>query len=410
MYLRWVTSILILTSSIAFAQPDISTPLPKRAVSREDTHSRIRPRCRLPTEEEPDPPCHGPVNPPPPPDPSIHSYTINDPAIYTKPISVQVTVPDTISVDTYNDVLLTNLQTTLPITLKQLNVDAAQISALASEGVPLLVEAITAVQSGLSLPDTASDLVRRGFFSKIGRWIKKVVTAIIQTVIAIIEHQECAMFSALALPGYMIADVAFATINGFPINPGVSTTLDEDYFINPLNGPVSHDDNIRIFYDANFLPGFGAADAATFGKLIYVRGPRSATIANTPLLGDRAFRKNTKTILHEFQHVQQYRDLGYVNPLFGARYLFDYCTAGNNYTENVLEKEAYATQELVDGLLDDNIGTQFFDKWKNNNWAAPFGLPTKRNYTDYQGLPGQYYLPFENGGIPLVCNSARQCV
>lgn len=176
MYLCWVTSFLILNSSIAFARlEDNSTPLPERAVRREDIYSRFRRRCPLPIEGEPNPICHPVHDPPPPADPSVHSYTINDPAIFAKPISIKVTVPDTISVDTYNDVLLTNLQTTLPLTLTQLNVDAAQIPALAAEGIPLLVEAITAVQNGISLPDVAdSDLVRRGFFSKIGRWVKKV--------------------------------------------------------------------------------------------------------------------------------------------------------------------------------------------------------------------------------------------
>lgn len=75
-----------------------------------------------------------------------------------------------------------------------------------------------------------------------------------------------------------------------------------------------------------------------------------------------------------------------------------------------LEKEAYTKQEEVDGLLDDYIGTQFFDKWKSNNWATPFGLPKQKNYDSYNSNPGQYNLPFDRGGIPLVCNPAGQCV
>lgn len=404
MYLCWVISLLILTSSITFAEP-----LPKRAVSREENDSRIQRRCPLPTEEEPNPTCHPIHDPPPPPDPTIHSYTINDASMFTKPISVKVTVPDTISVDTYNDVLLTNIQTTLPITLQQLNVDPAQISALVSEGVPLIVEAITAVQNGLSLPDADLKLVRRGFLSRIGRWIKKVVTAIIQTVIAIIEHPECAIFSAITLPGFMVADVAFSQINGSPGNQGVQTTIDEDYFINPLHGSFSHNDRILIYWGAKFLPLMDAVDAITFGKVIYMRADASAVTANIPLLGDLAFRKNTKNLLHEFTHVQQYRDFGYIDPLFGSKYLFDYCVAGYSYKEDIMEKEAYAKQEEVDALLDDDIGTQFFDKWKIRNYANSFGFPSQKTYRDNQGGPNNYYLPFDTGGIPLVCNAARQC-
>lgn len=154
----------------------------------------------------------------------------------------------------------------------------------------------------------------------------QVVTAIVKTVIAVIQDPQCAIFSALTLPGFMYSEVGFAVINGWPLHKGDSTTPDQDYFISPLHGSVSHDDNIRIFYGAKFGPGFGGAAAVTFGKLIYMRADQSATTANSPLLGDSAFRQKTKTLLHEFTHVQQYRDLGYVGPLFGARYLFDYCT------------------------------------------------------------------------------------
>ena len=159
------TLALFLTSLIALAQ---TATLPE--------HSSVKRFCLPSTAEDPNPPCRQKPDPPLPSDPSIHSYTINDPGIFGKAISIKITVPDTLSVETWNDVLLANLQTTLPITLQQFNVDASQIPVLASEGIPLLVEAITAVQSGLSLPDTDTDIVRRGFLSKIGKWIKKVLS------------------------------------------------------------------------------------------------------------------------------------------------------------------------------------------------------------------------------------------
>ncbi len=175
MYLSLVISVLLVTAFTASAQADISSALAQRAANSGSTSSsRIKRRCPLETEEDPNPYCRPPTPPPPPPDPSVHSYTINDPAMYQSPISIKITVPDTLTVETWNDVLLSNLQTTLPITLKQFNVDAGQIAALAEEGLPLLVEAITAVQSGLSLPDADSELARRGLFSRIGNWLKKV--------------------------------------------------------------------------------------------------------------------------------------------------------------------------------------------------------------------------------------------
>lgn len=173
MYLRWITTALILSSSAAFALTDTLTSFPEHTARSSSTPSRIKRRCPLPTEDEPNPICHPP---PPAQDPSVHSYTINDPNINKIPINVKITVPDTLSVETWNDTLLANLKTTLPATLKQLYVDPDQISTLAEEGLPYLFEAITTIQSGLSLPDVSSDLVRRGLFSKIGNWIKKVST------------------------------------------------------------------------------------------------------------------------------------------------------------------------------------------------------------------------------------------
>lgn len=83
--------------------------------------------------------------------------------------------------------------------------------------------------------------------------------------------------------------------------------------------------------------------------------------------------------------------------------------AGYNYENNRFEVEAYQKQEQVNRLLQGVIGTQFFDKWKQNNWVSAFGLPTKTDYNEYTSLPGQYFLQFQNGGIALICNSANVC-
>lgn len=171
-----------------------------------------------------------------------------------------------------------------------------------------------------------------------------------------------------------------------------------------------------------------------------MRANRASNIATTPLAQSSAFRATTKTLLHEFTHIKQYKAVGYIDNLFGVRYLYEYCKvrrklstqhlpnfttlhchrssfpmsaivqahgslqAGFDYNEDVLEKEAFVKQEQVNGLLQDVIGTQFFDYWKRNNWAGPFGPPTRTNYIEYPALPNQYYLPFQNGGLTLVCD------
>ncbi|KAL8686667.1 MAG: hypothetical protein Q9218_006946, partial [Villophora microphyllina] len=330
MHLCLISLALTLVFCFSSTQAGSSTALSERVAGSEGTLSRIKRRCPLPGEEPPQncrtACCRPPVEDPPedPPDPSVHSYTINDPEVYKKPIAISITVPSTLSVQTWNDVLLANLQTTLPSTLKQFNVATDQISALTKEGLPLLLDAITAVQSGLSLPDDNANLVRRGFFSKIGKFIKKVINAIVKTVEEIVQDIECSIFAALTLPGFMFSNAAFAFLNSNLV--WWSTTSDQDYFISPLHGSVSHDDNIQIYYGAAFGPGFGSAAAVTFGRKIYVRADdRSARTADTPLRQDYAFQALTKTLLHEFTHVKQYKAVGYLDNVFGARYLFDFC-------------------------------------------------------------------------------------
>ena len=117
--------------------------------------SAIAKRCPFPTADEPASICGRPR----PTEtassgPTVQSYTVNDPEKYPNKISVKIAVPDKLNDEkAYNDALVDNLKSNLPNTLQQLQVDPAQIPALAEEGLPLLFEAITAVQNGSSLPD-----------------------------------------------------------------------------------------------------------------------------------------------------------------------------------------------------------------------------------------------------------------
>ncbi len=90
-----------------------------------------------------------------------------------RPLSFQVTVPKTLTVKTWEPTLHANLKSALPSILKQLSVEASQVAALASEGVPLVVKAIRAIKGGKSNPDIPSDIARREIISGIGNWINK---------------------------------------------------------------------------------------------------------------------------------------------------------------------------------------------------------------------------------------------
>ncbi|KAL8904185.1 MAG: hypothetical protein Q9207_003448 [Kuettlingeria erythrocarpa] len=127
--------------------------------------------CLQQNDDQDNPLC---LHPRPPKDPSVHSYTIGDPDNpRMRPLSFQLTVPKTLTVKTWEPTLHANLKSTLPSILRQLSVEASQVAALASEGVPLVVEAIKALKGGRSIPDRPSDIARREIISGIGHWINK---------------------------------------------------------------------------------------------------------------------------------------------------------------------------------------------------------------------------------------------
>ncbi|KAL8654602.1 MAG: hypothetical protein Q9210_001415 [Variospora velana] len=137
-----------------------------RGLSSEFDHT-----CLPQIDDKNNPLCLRPKHPQ---DTSVHSYTVSDPDNpRMRPFSFQLTVPKSLTVVTWEKSLDANLKSTLPSILRQLGVAASQVVALASEGVPLVVDAITAILSGKSNPDISSDIARRELISDIRSWIRK---------------------------------------------------------------------------------------------------------------------------------------------------------------------------------------------------------------------------------------------
>ncbi|KAL8916130.1 MAG: hypothetical protein Q9208_008697 [Pyrenodesmia sp. 3 TL-2023] len=325
-----------------------------------------------------------------------------------RPLSFQLTVPKTLTVALWEKTLNANLKSTLPSILRQLGVDASQVVTLASEGVPLVAEAITAIQSGQSIPDIPSDIARRELISNIGSWIRKIATSIAKSVQELIRDISCFIFSAVVIPGFMLLDLLMLVLNA---GNGEATTADQDFFINPLYGSTSHDDDVQVHYNAtSAFPGFAGF---TFGNRIYLNHlhqHRWSAAADPPLLRDLNFRLTTTVLLHELTHVMQYKTFNDSHSAFAWAYLKGYCNAGFNYRRNPFEAEAIEKQRQVNKLLRDELGSQFMDKWKLNNWAATLGLPTAREYVIYPDRPGHYSLPFQHGVATLDCNPTSGCV
>ncbi|KAL8652106.1 MAG: hypothetical protein Q9210_002879 [Variospora velana] len=165
-----LASFLILTFSVLpIAHADASKPVDERAASSRSLSSRVKRECSPSTKDELDRPCQPPKTPM---DPSVHSYTIKDqdnPKI--PPVTFRITVPGALTMGTWDKTLLANLRITVPSILRQLSVEAKQIPALTLEGIPLLVEALRAVLSGLSLSDAPSRIARRDSLSAIREWV-----------------------------------------------------------------------------------------------------------------------------------------------------------------------------------------------------------------------------------------------
>ncbi|KAL9014682.1 MAG: hypothetical protein Q9173_000654 [Seirophora scorigena] len=340
-----------------------------RVASSKSLSSKVRRDCPLSTASELNRPC------PPQETPEDHSYTIQDPDNpKSPPIRFKITVPKSLTVATWDKTLLTNLRNTVPSILQQLKVDPKQIPALTSKGIPLLVEALRAVLSGELLSDAPSHLARRDSLSAIREWIDSVTNNMASSARRLITNTGCFIFSALTIPGFLFADRGFLVLNR---GDGEPRTPDQDYFIHPVHDYWLRDhDNVRIYYNANFAPILNIyADGITFGNRIYMKFDRSANSVITPLLGDHLFQARTALLLHEFVHVEQYRDFKDSHPAFGFAYLKGFCQSGFDYMGNELEREAFVKQRWDDKILKDPVGTQFMDKWKLNDWAASLGFP-----------------------------------
>ncbi|KAL8887939.1 MAG: hypothetical protein Q9215_004550 [Flavoplaca cf. flavocitrina] len=392
---------LLLTLALSLAHADGLNQTFESATTNRSLASTFNNNCSQQIEDKSNPLC---LDPKPPRDPSVHSYTISDPDnLWMRPFSFHLTVPRTLTAATWGKIQIANIRTTLPLILRQLGVDPTQVAALVSEGLPLVVAANDAIHSRRSIFSPPSNFVRREPTSNIRSWIRRVGTSIARPVRERVQDLECFVFSAVMIPAYTSSALVMSVLH--PATDGEETTADQDFFINALYG-ISHDGAVRVHYSAR-IPNDIAA--VTYGNKIYTDAHRSSKLARRPLLRDRFFQQSTKLLLHELAHVMQFRAFNHSIPASGWAYLKGYCNAGYSYFHNPYEIEAYEKQEQVNELLEDRIGTQFMDLWKTNFWATTLGLPIRRQYIRSPIRPGQFALPFQNGRVTLDCKPSGEC-
>lgn len=248
--------------------------------------------------------------------------------------NVTIILPPPVDVNSpgkFEDLHKQSLEEALPFLLDQYAIPHDKVKALADDGVPVLNDALLALLSGNSNgSDPDARLQARIFgLEKVVHWVEKAVDevgdalgdaakAVKNAVVDAAQDVGCGIFASSTLPGYLLyADlftVQNARLTSYP------TSQDQDFYIFPLHGPISHNDNIRVYYKANFPPGFGNAAAVTMGRVIYTRESVSSRTS-----GDARFNAATKLLLHEFTHSKQYQALGYNLRLFGLKYLFEFC-------------------------------------------------------------------------------------
>ena len=73
-----------------------------------------------------------------------------------------------------------------------------------------------------------------------------MVTFIVQSVRDVLKDIECTTFSGVTLPGYLFSELEFLVLN---LGNGQATTIDQDFFIYPVHGSLSHDDDVKVFYE-----------------------------------------------------------------------------------------------------------------------------------------------------------------
>lgn len=233
--------------------------------------------------------------------------------------TVTVILPPTIdnnNTDSFETIHSQTLKVSLPYLFEQIGVDQKEIPKLVKRGIPLFEAAIK--ESLRHHPSRESSLARRSIFDDIVDFIDDVGKAVVGGVKGAAVGLGCSIFATGALPGYL-AVAGLLHVQNINQTPR-PTTPDQDFFVFPLHGAISHNDGISIFYNANLPPGFGDTIGVSIGRNIYLRQS-----ANTRLLENAEFPRATRTVLHEFTHTKQYQAVGYNLARFGTQYLYNFC-------------------------------------------------------------------------------------
>lgn len=200
-----------------------------------------------------------------------------------------------------NQVLGTYLNESLPYFLNQIVSDNKTVPALVTAGSPLLIDAVIAIANKTDVAPNAA---------KLKAWATSVD-----------PKAPCDAFAAAAVSIHsVVGDTVYFA------NPpeGNATTQEQDYFLQPAYGTISHRDDIVIHYNSKFPAFWGTNPTTNIDRNVYVRS--SETGANYSA-GYAAFEAQIKDLLAQFGQLKQWAvpDVDYVDTVYDIRYLKAYC-------------------------------------------------------------------------------------
>ena len=162
---------------------------------------------------------------------------------------------------------------------------------------------------------------------------------------------------------------------------------------------LAHDGPVTIYYAATRPPFFKGTSGTTFNRNIFTALTPVTSFSESTF---QEFEFLVQTLIHEFTHVDQYRQKGYDISSFGYEYLFQWCSNGG-YSAITLEVDAYAQQtKMNDLLLFDSAhqrGNEFFQVWRTQNLGSLLGNPIAQTYTTTSNIRE---LPFQRGLMQIT--------
>ncbi|KAM6517621.1 hypothetical protein FSOLCH5_008588 [Fusarium solani] len=171
------------------------------------------------------------------------------------------------------------------------------------------------------------------------------------------------------------------------------------FFLYPLHRSL-FDANIRprVWFHARWVaPRFLKSAGVTFLKRVYVLAKYAPFRRHDSAASQKAFFDQTWLLAHQYQHVKQYREVGWDIGKFADKYIYGWCMAGKKYSKNPMEISANKAADKLLPLL--KTETRFFRFWQRDLLRHDLGYPVQTSY--HNAGKDLRQLSFQRGAMQL---------